>query len=67
MSQLPVLLQLAMTQRRDVVPFKLLVLARVLLLVFPHCEEPRLYPPWRHLLTWRLLRRLVDRLGDGGL
>ena len=67
MSHLPMLLQLAVGQRRDVVAFKLLVLARILLLVFPHCEEPGLDPPLRHLLARRLLRRLVDGLGDGAL
>ena len=67
MSHVPMLVQLGVGQRRDVVALKLLVLARVLLLVFPHCEEPGLDPPLRHLLARRLLRRLVDGLGDGAV
>ena len=67
MSDLPMLLQLVVGQRRDVVAFKLLVLARILLLVFPHCEKPGLDPPLHHRLSRRLLCRLVDGSGDGAL
>ena len=67
MSHLPMLLQLGVGQRRDVVALKLLVLARILLLVFPHGEKPGLDPPLRHVLARRLLCRLVDGLGDGTL
>ena len=67
MSYLPMLLQLAVGQRRDVVVLKLLVLARTLLVVFPRGEKPGLHPPLRHGLAPRLLRRLVDGLGDGGV
>ena len=67
MSHLPMLLQLAVGQRRDVVVLKLLVLARALLVVFPRGEKPGLDPPLRHGIPPPLLRRLVDGLGDGGV
>ena len=63
MSHLPVLLQLAMTQRRDVVALKLLVLARILLLRFAHCEETGLDPRSRRRSRRFLLRRLINCLG----
>ena len=63
MSHLPVLLQLAMTQRRDVVPLKLLVLPRILLLCFAHCEEARLDPRSCRRPRRLLLRRLIHCLG----
>lgn len=44
MSHLPVLLQLAMAERREIIALILRILARILLLQFAHGKEPGLYP-----------------------
>lgn len=61
-SYLPMLLQLAMTERRDIVALKLLIFARVLLLRFAHCKESRLYPLHDRSVRRYLCRCLVNGL-----